>query len=198
MNLNGYTLVFQQEEDYEFCLRNIPNNYHVYALVIGDDLYIGSSAHVISRIRQHMNEMMNGTHYNKYMTSAFLKSKKVLGYILDSADTKSEILRKEQFYIDKYQPYLNIGTAKSKKSKYVRSSNMRIVLPKKKSVAFPIDKENYIKMLLVKSQHRIGFRELSYAAVVSFLNKYFCNESLSQEGLDVIDNILSDTDINRF
>ena len=117
---------------------------------------------------------------------------------MDSADTKSEILRKEQFYIDKYQPYLNIGTAKSKKSKYVCSSNIRIVLPKKKSVAFPIDKENYIKMLLVKSQHRIGLRELSYAAVVSFLNKYFYNESLSQEGLDVIDNILSNTDINRF
>lgn len=198
MDLNEYDLVFCQRKDDEYCRRNIPSKYYVYALKIGGKLYIGSSIHVIARIRQHVYEMSNGTHYNEYMNQAFSDCEEVFGYILDSADNKLDILKKEQYYIDKYDPYLNLGTANSKKGNYVYSLRSRVVLPKKRPVNCPIDKGNYKKMLDIKSQHRIALRELSYAAIVHFLNSFYHNENLSEEGIKKIEDILSNVNLDNF
>ena len=198
MEMNEYELIFRQSKDDEYCRRNLPDKYYVYALKIGADLYIGSSVHVITRIRQHLYDLMNGTHCNIYMNQAFENSNEVLGYILDCADSKDGVLIKEQYYIDKYRPYLNIGTAKSKKGNYCYSKRKWPYLPKKKSINYPVDKDTLKNMLCIKSQIRAGLRELSYVAVVSFIDQYYHDEELSIEGIKKIDEIMSKVDILKF
>lgn len=198
MDLNKHTLVFLQRKDDEYCRRNLPYKYHIYALKVGEDLYIGSSIQVITRIRQHVYEMTNGTHCNEYMNKAFLNCNEVYGYVLDSAESKSEALRKEQYYIDLYEPYLNIGTANSRRGDYSYTARKWNPLPRKKTINYPIDRDSYKKMLDVKSQLRLDFRELSYVAMKYFLDRYFQDGELTADGIRKIEEIMFNVDSSKF
>ncbi len=83
----------------------------VYAIKnkLTDDLYIGSSDDIKRRWVQHRRELKAGRHYNKILQSAWDKygEENMLFEIIEACD-KSELLKREQEYIDDCQPRYNI------------------------------------------------------------------------------------------
>lgn len=83
----------------------------VYAIKnkLTDDLYIGSSDDIKRRWTHHRRDLKAGKHYNKILQSAWDKygEENMLFEIIEACD-KSELLTREQEYIDDCQPRYNI------------------------------------------------------------------------------------------
>ena len=76
-----------------YCIKNKKNKH----------LYIGSSKHVSSRLREHLTQLEAHTHSNKYLQEAFDKDGLeffILEFLPDA--TKEELLACEQEWISKY------------------------------------------------------------------------------------------------
>ena len=72
--------------------------------------YVGSSFNVLQRINTHIRDLMKEKHTNKYLQSTYNK----YGYISFNFEllencSKENLLEREQWYIDKYKPELNIS-----------------------------------------------------------------------------------------
>lgn len=81
----------------------------VYAIenAVAKKVYVGSSTQLSKRIRSHVNMLKNGIHHSQHLQNAWnnalLKSFNIL--ILDIADSKEQLLEREQYWIDYYHSY---------------------------------------------------------------------------------------------
>jgi group I intron endonuclease len=75
-------------------------------------IYIGSSINVYKRTKTHFNELKNGIHANIHLQNSFNKyhGNNFKFSILEYIEMKTELLSREQYWIDIYQSYdQNIG-----------------------------------------------------------------------------------------
>jgi group I intron endonuclease len=80
----------------------------VYKLWINKHIYIGSSANLNTRLKQHFYTVGNGKHLNCRVQEAFNKYREIDFCILKIIDDPKDLIEWEQFYINKYRPDLNI------------------------------------------------------------------------------------------
>jgi group I intron endonuclease len=88
--------------------------YRITSKVHPDRIYIGSTIDFYNRVRQHKGFLKKGNHHNIKLQSHVAK------YGLDdfifeiiemiNFESKEQVLRREQYYLDTLHPYLNINT----------------------------------------------------------------------------------------
>ena len=84
-----------------YCIKNVLNG----------KIYIGSSIDCYKRSNRHFSELKNNKHKNKYLQNAYNKQEGryfVFG-IIELVNKKSNLIIREQFYIDKEKPEYNIN-----------------------------------------------------------------------------------------
>lgn len=84
--------------------------YDVYALQFGEELYIGSSRWVTNRIRIHYRELVTKKHPSKRMMDAYDKNKMFTAYLLMRCDKDSVRASEvaEQMFIRLLRPSINV------------------------------------------------------------------------------------------
>lgn len=81
----------------------------VYAIEIGDKMYIGSSVNMQRRLNKHLRDIKKGRHTLPMMYTVAVEGINKLTYrILDTANNEDEVRELEQKYIDMYKPELNV------------------------------------------------------------------------------------------
>lgn len=84
----------------------------VYQLVntVNDKCYIGSAFDLHKRKKEHFRALRGGYHYNSYLQRAYNKyGESVFSFHVICRCSVEEVLKKEQFYIDKIQPEYNLA-----------------------------------------------------------------------------------------
>lgn len=81
----------------------------IYKLIISDGEYIGSALYLTKRIRSHYNALIRGNHKNIHLQRAFDKYQNFDFDVLEIVDLKSDLIIREQFYIDTMKPKYNIA-----------------------------------------------------------------------------------------
>jgi len=77
----------------------------VYQITIGDEIYVGSSKNLYNRYISHIRYCKKQNHYNQLIQNAFDKEQDFQFDILEFCDNR---LDREQYYIDRLKPNLNI------------------------------------------------------------------------------------------
>ena len=74
--------------------------------IINFRIYIGSSIHVETRWKEHLNDLRKNKHPNYYLQKDFnlYGEDKFIFSIVEECN-KDELQKKEQFYLDKWQPF---------------------------------------------------------------------------------------------
>jgi group I intron endonuclease len=92
-----------------YCIINSYNN----------KIYIGSSKHIVKRIKNHICNLNNNKHNNTYLQSAWNKYGESLFKFALLCECKTDDLRLiEQNFLDIFQPYNDIGYNLNKVSSY--------------------------------------------------------------------------------
>lgn len=102
--------------------------------------YIGSSKNVYKRKNRHFSELKNGKHKNIKLQNSFNKHGKdsFIFIVLELVENESELIKREQFFIDQNKPWYNInlianssfGVKRSKETKEkVRQANLGLKHP---------------------------------------------------------------------
>ena len=83
--------------------------YMIYSNIDKKLNYIGSSININQRIRNHYLEIINLRHNNKKMQNYFIKNglDNFKYDILEVVDIEN-LIEREQYYIDKFNPYFNV------------------------------------------------------------------------------------------
>jgi group I intron endonuclease len=83
----------------------------IYAIVnnVTRDMYVGSAVAVNRRWNSHRCNLRNGTHHCKHLQNAHVKyGENAFDWeIIQFVDDKTELIKKEQFWIDFFQPTYN-------------------------------------------------------------------------------------------
>ena len=81
----------------------------IYKIEINDGVYIGSATNIYQRKHRHLHDLKNNKHTNKKLQNKFNKYGEcsLVFSVLEYCD-KTKLIDKEQFYIDKLNPSLNI------------------------------------------------------------------------------------------
>lgn len=81
--------------------------YRIFNILTGD-FYIGSSVNIIKRFSIHKSALFKGLHHNKHLQSAWNKygDENFKFEVIENCLTK-KLLKREQFYIDKWLPVYN-------------------------------------------------------------------------------------------
>lgn len=80
----------------------------VYLILVDDEYYIGSSHYVYLRIQQHLKLLLTNNHHSDKLQEKFNSIHDFSVYILERGIEKKNLLIREEFYIRKYNPSLNI------------------------------------------------------------------------------------------
>lgn len=107
---------------------------------VNNNRYVGSAVNIKSRWSKHMGDLRRGTHYNAHLQSAWNKYGEVnFNFMVIEEVEKSELIIREQHYIDCLSPEYNIlpiagsplGSKHSEetKTKIGTSNKGRIVSP---------------------------------------------------------------------
>jgi len=82
----------------------------IYQIVIGDDFYIGSSRNIKERLKGHFNQIKRGKHTSHMIRAVLQYGVSSISYkVLEQVEgTEEQLRQKEQEYIDKLQPTLNM------------------------------------------------------------------------------------------
>jgi group I intron endonuclease len=92
---------------------NLKCNCGVYKITrkaegLKDKVYVGSSANIKNRWREHLRTLRKGTHKNRYLQKAYDKygeSSLFFEIIECTKDNKEDLIEREQFWIDFYKSY---------------------------------------------------------------------------------------------
>lgn len=78
--------------------------------IINDNCYIGSSINIKNRTRIHKRYLLQNKHHSIILQRAYNKYKKenFVYEIIEIIDNKKELIKKEQYWIDKIKPIYNI------------------------------------------------------------------------------------------
>lgn len=90
----------------------------IYAILVGDEYYIGSSHYVYLRIGQHLKSLLSDSHHSSKLQEKFRVVHDFDVFVLERGINNKELLHTEEYYIRKYKPTLNIVTPS--KSNYMR------------------------------------------------------------------------------
>lgn len=80
----------------------------VYLILVDDEYYIVSSHYVYLRIQQHLKLLLTNNHHSDKLQEKFNSIHDFSVYILERGIEKKNLLIREEFYIRKYNPSLNI------------------------------------------------------------------------------------------
>lgn len=80
----------------------------VYLILVDGEYYIGSSHYVYLRIQQHLKLLLTNNHHSDKLQEKFNSIHDFSVYILERGIEKKNLLIREEFYIRKYNPSLNI------------------------------------------------------------------------------------------
>lgn len=72
-----------------------------------NNIYIGSSCNLHSRIIHHKNRLLKGVHGNKHLQNSYNKYGKE-NFIFEIIEYCDNIIEREQYYLDALNPYYNI------------------------------------------------------------------------------------------
>lgn len=93
---------------YEFNLSDACQRIGVYCIHIGNHTYIGSTKRNIwVRIKEHERLLKHNKHYNKKLQLVYNQIKEVTFSVVEYCNLV-DICAKEQYYINKWNPDLNI------------------------------------------------------------------------------------------
>lgn len=80
----------------------------VYVILVADEYYIGSSHYVYLRIQQHLKSLLYDNHHSDKLQNKFDEIKAFDVYVLERGIEKKSLLSREEYYIKKFNPTLNI------------------------------------------------------------------------------------------
>lgn len=80
----------------------------VYVILVGDEYYIGSSHYVYLRMQQHLKSLLYENHHSDKLQNKFDEIKAFDVYVLERGIEKKSLLSREEYYIKKFNPTLNI------------------------------------------------------------------------------------------
>lgn len=84
-------------------------NSGIYKITFMGKEYIGSAKDVKKRINRHISELKNNRHHNRKLQNEFNKHKTdALEYVVLEEVEVERLIEREQYYIDKINPYYNI------------------------------------------------------------------------------------------
>lgn len=84
-------------------------NSGIYKITFMEKEYIGSAKDVKKRINRHISELKNNRHHNQKLQNEFNKHKTdALEYVVLEEVEVERLIEREQYYIDKINPYYNI------------------------------------------------------------------------------------------
>ena len=85
----------------------------VYVILVGDEYYIGSSHYTYLRIGQHMDKLLKGEHHSCKLQEKFDSTNEFEVFVLERGIERKKLLVRENYYISKYKPSLNIMLAET-------------------------------------------------------------------------------------
>lgn len=82
----------------------------IYKIVnkINFKFYIGSSSNIDRRWKKHLSELRKGKHYNSYLQNSFNKYGES-SFHLEIIEETTNLMEREQHFLDSLQPYSPIG-----------------------------------------------------------------------------------------
>lgn len=81
----------------------------IYAIKIADGMYVGSALYFRTRILQHLNHLLAGTHPNRHLLSAFRKYGEFDFEVLECVTDPARLVEREQYFMDALSPRYNIA-----------------------------------------------------------------------------------------
>lgn len=81
----------------------------IYKLIINGCLYVGSAVNITKRLISHVNHLKRGTHCNIHLQRAFNKYKSIDFEVIELVENVSDLISREQYYIDLLYPRYNIA-----------------------------------------------------------------------------------------
>lgn len=115
-----------EEKDSNVVYRDVFSKIGIYAIVINNKLYIGSTSiekGISERINQHRWALHGYRHKNTYMQNLYNKYKSIVGYSLLVCDDADDVINIEQFILDNVKTDINICVLACNSSKGVKRSN---------------------------------------------------------------------------
>lgn len=79
----------------------------IYELKIHNETYIGSSQDIKTRLRQHISNLTRNKHCNRKLQNKYNKYATITTRVIEYCKP-SELILREQYYIDTLKPKLNI------------------------------------------------------------------------------------------
>lgn len=86
----------------------------IYLIRIEENIYIGSTKNLRSRVLNHISILNKNFHSSYKMQSAFNSHKKFTVFLLERVLDLTQLKIREQYYIDYYVPNLNVIPASTK------------------------------------------------------------------------------------
>lgn len=168
-------------------MANLRKTSGIYKIInlVNKKFYIGSTNNLYKRKNEHFGQLKRGCHCNSYLQKSFNKYKEENFKFKIIANCKNEnLLRFEQFFIDKLEPDYNIckvaGTVQGRKASAKTLELKRIIMTGK------IHKE--------ESKFSMSFSKIGkYGNVM----QYDKNMNLIKEWYIPITNIAKELNINR-
>ncbi len=102
---------------YPFVKKNTPQSSGIYKITCTGNgkFYVGSTVHFYGRWLKHIREMIRGIHDNAKMLRAWQKyGSDVFTFEVVEFCEKDDLISREQYYLDTYEPTLNIATSAEK------------------------------------------------------------------------------------
>lgn len=87
---------------------NLRKTTGIYMLIINGQFYIGSSVDLFKRLSQHINHLLRNVHHNIRLQRLFNKYKDISFEILEYVLIPETITNREQYFINKLKPELNL------------------------------------------------------------------------------------------
>lgn len=127
-----------------YCVKNTVNN----------KKYIGSAIDFNRRKRVHLQNLKSGRHHSYKLQNSFNKYGEVnfIFEILEVLDSKEEIIQREQFYLDKLKPELNVTL--------IAGLNSHLGLKRTQETKDKIRKSNIGRVISDETREKLRFANL--------------------------------------
>ncbi len=161
------------------CIYKITNN-------VTGKIYIGSAVNFRKRKNAHLSALQNNRHENRYLQRAYNSSKESFVFeIIEELHTtiKEDIIKKEQYYLDRFKPDYNIKKLADSSLGVKRSLNTRLKMSQA-SKGKPKSLQHRLKLTKPIVQFSLDYKQLqtyisaTEAAKILQLNRRSINNCL--------------------
>lgn len=102
----------------------------IYKLKIGDGFYIGSAVVLTKRLAQHYNDLRAIRHCNIHLQRSFNKIGTIDFDIVEIVEDVTQLIAREQYYIDTLKPRYNIATKAGSQLGFRHSAETKLLISK--------------------------------------------------------------------